>query len=1059
MGGAWRRRARGRRAAAGRQPVWPVRSCGGQALRRPLCLGPGRGLPLPAHSDVRHGALGRRGGRESAPGNCRAQDPEPCAGAGVGGPVGQHRGLGGRPAGLGVGRGQLAPLAPAAPRCRPRPARHRGGMLRGAQASLPQGWQRVSAFGQLCRAAVDLDLSERRNAWDGGTLEEDLLLPSILEDRAVKDLLRPHGSEAAKPQAQAEPDTSQDEGSSGRSSMRAKILGVGSSRGSAPIPDPAVAPKAQGSPVCPEAPEELMATLLQTALEHPQAADEPDPVFNADAAAAAAASREKARTALDWVRMALEAARPMQGCLSREPLLPLVPDLWLVEMQRCAAVVRGLLGRWRSSGGPSPGEEREEEDGAEEAAAEEQGGGTGGWRCEAEEARKALQGLLLRVMAELPRAAPSMRPRAMWDVHNLGLGPREGATWRSVLEALWDLAAAAVKDTARINAFVAAASEGVLPRLGSPAPEQGPLSGAGGDPYGLQLQSVVLCLEHLASLLTVANDAPELTEKPAAALVSTVDDDHREASVLNLARQLNKLAELLLASPRVLGPDMEDSCRRLQRQLIGMQASAAAAEGGETAGVIPASGKGLLREADLDYSEGYPFSQAPGTSRQAASRASKLEQLVRRAVLRAGERAGCTAGAGAGPRRGAPAATAMSRLGSAFRGAQHCEVPSPAEMGASLGGLLPDAPGSAAARAAGAGASGAPWVALTGASDPVQILARHTIDLESNTATIHLRLSNAMPGAELEGVSVCLSVLGPVHPDSKQPNLVWRLPKLDPQETHAWESRLWISGFGRPKLFPRVTLAKGRRESQTVDLGIRCRCYEIPLTDLLKAPPAVPPARSFFQAWDSLPARWEGCAVAFAPGSAQAPAIASALQDCTPFAPVWLSPLDALCGFQGAFQAITWGGEQVALVIMSQLLPLPGSEAPAAGESVLDTGRQVVRLCIRSSWQEVTTAIEEDSAAWVRELFGGLVSHGPEPPPELSPAVLGQRPTALLKAAPAVAPLRSQSGLSHRASEADLLSDQGEANEGGGLAAWELSEEESLVNRASLAEWRRLACA
>ena len=87
-----------------------------------------------------------------------------------------------------------------------------------------------------------------------------------------------------------------------------------------------------------------------------------------------------------------------------------------------------------------------------------------------------------------------------------------------------------------------------------------------------------------------------------------------------------------------------------------------------------------------------------------------------------------------------------------------------------------------------------------------------------------------------------------------------------------------------------------------------------------------------------------------------------------------------LLTLQAAFSAVTLSGEQLLLLVFTQLMPAPAAPAPltaannpAAGGG---SGQAVVQLYIRSSAPEVTHAVQLNASDWLQDLAGGTVLPG-----------------------------------------------------------------------------------
>eukprot|EP00873_Tetraselmis_striata_P037146 jgi/Tetstr1/457410/TSEL_044012.t1 len=920
---------------------------------------------------------------------------------------------------------------------------------------LRQAAHRTEAFALLWAAALELDLGARRLAWGRRYPTPALLLSSVLEDSVVESVLKAAPAPGAPSHSKL-------------SSQAGGAPAGASSKGAPTLPGPAGkeagkdagAGGAKPAGIYPEAREEMVATLLLSLLSHPQAA-KPAGVEAAGDANVQAAHRQRLAEALDWVRAALVALQALAPVLSWDSAPTMLPDLWLHLLQRCAAVVRALVQQ-----GPAPGRSSLMRRRAAAANRSPVPSATAADSVEdTHEELEAVQSLLGRLMEGLAGLRLALRPRALWVlVHHLNLHPEERPTWAALLGALQDMATEAAADPQRSHRLAHATSQGVLPAMDTPhTTEPHP----GGD--ATQLQTLVLCLERMAGLLSLAQyaqaeDEAQEAEDASAALVSTLDDDQAADHVPRTAQQVRAAVDRLLQSGAALGPDVTDVCHRIRRQLVTLESgrSHGAPPGRAGACMTPhlaadVGGFGMFREEDLAVAEGYPFGESAAQGVPVPGRAGKLDDMVRTAVAAAtaarrvplGDEGSCSAEL---------AAEGLWALGVPPAGGHQAAVPTAAELVAALGGPLPPVPGASAAAAAGVRSGRAPeragWQPLTGASDAVQLMARHVASSASNTVGLHLKLTNLLPGEELESVVVSLGLLGPLHTESRQPAITWRPAALVPQEAQQWEARLWVSSFGRCQVQPRVKLAKGRREGQVVELAIRCRPYDIPMTDLLQAPSMAVPAARLFQQWDALPAQWEGRAFAHCPGVGQAPALLAAMETCTPMQRVWLRGLPSLGGFQAAFQASTWAGDTVAAILVAQLLPT--EEAPPAG-SALDSGRLAVRLSVRSSSQSAVHAIRADPGAWVSALSGGLLRHGPAPPPPSQPLLRGGPRLGATASAPPTQ-LGGASGRSTPAgSTTDLLSDFGDggAEEAGG-AAGGMSAGEAALQDAALQEWKRL---
>ena len=214
-----------------------------------------------------------------------------------------------------------------------------------------------------------------------------------------------------------------------------------------------------------------------------------------------------------------------------------------------------------------------------------------------------------------------------------------------------------------------------------------------------------------------------------------------------------------------------------------------------------------------------------------------------------------------------------------------------------------------------------------------------------------------------------------------------------PGERVQWSVELTMTGFGRVVLQPSIGFGAKARAG----VGLRCRAYEIPATQLLlPASKDVYGSDVLFQYWAGLPFGATMDAVSGIPGPEAGLYVMSALQAHMHTTMVLGNTVPVSGGFKAAAMGLTQEGDVVGIVINGALgaSGAGGTEVmggihkssgavlwikPCSGGGPFFTsqnqsqGRVVCSVHVRSTSAAVATAFQEGAAAWLADISGGLL--------------------------------------------------------------------------------------
>ncbi|GAX78147.1 hypothetical protein CEUSTIGMA_g5589.t1 [Chlamydomonas eustigma] len=295
------------------------------------------------------------------------------------------------------------------------------------------------------------------------------------------------------------------------------------------------------------------------------------------------------------------------------------------------------------------------------------------------------------------------------------------------------------------------------------------------------------------------------------------------------------------------------------------------------------------------------------------------------------------------------------------------------------------------------------WQELTGPADPLLIRGRIQIpSLESSsisssmsdtvgaeepssgdTVVVVIEVSARLMGG-VEGAEIFVRTLGPAVTERR--GIHWKVPKMTSAGDKVQRTfSLRLLGYDPTEVTICVQLYSPVPDGEMTPVLLYCQPLRVSMVATLRPTPAVSllvggkegsSAADFFRLWSALPARAEISGVCAWRGvEGQALALSSMLRQ--PLSCAMLQYCPASSSYQAAFSASTLSGDQLLLLVYSQLmLPSAAVVGSAGGVASGVEGRAACQVYVRSSSPEVVHAIQLNAGEWLRDLSGGSVLYG-----------------------------------------------------------------------------------